>query len=458
MPPCSARNAAIPPLRPLARVWLGLTAALGSSLAASLAGAAPAGPWTQAALAAPGGLDPLWLVLGLAGAAAWLWDTGLEHPRQAHLWRLIVTSHNKLKVMLEAMNDPVFSLTQDGRVESLNLPAARLAGRDPSDLVGLGLADFLAACGATAETSQELRALVQRFFQEPPEEPSSPAPAIRCQLAGESWEISLYPVADEQEELVLTMAHARPSAPAAPPAPDPAAPDLAAAEAARELERQLTSMVIHDLKGPVGEILGNLDLLGFEPLSETQEEARQLAMAGAEDLFRMIQNLLDLNRQEEGRLRFRPEPLSFGVLADEVLGKFSAMLRLKGLEATVEDATSGELRADPELLFRVLQNLVLNAINHTEEEDGRLVLAGREDPQGGGVLLSLTDNGPGIPPEELERIFDKFSATAKGQAARHSTGLGLTFCKMVAEAHGGRIWAENTPEGGAAFFIWLPRG
>jgi signal transduction histidine kinase len=221
-----------------------------------------------------------------------------------------------------------------------------------------------------------------------------------------------------------------------------------------QLRQDLFNMMVHDMKGPLAELMGNLDLLSYGELEEAQREVLDLACLGAEDLLRMILNLLDINRLEEEALQAQPEEASFGALATEVVSKFATMIRLKGLAVEVEDRLAGPFFADPELLGRVLQNLLTNALHHTEE-GGRIELGARHTEEG--AELWVSDDGPGIPPERQQLIFQKFTQ-AGHSGPRTSTGLGLTFCKLAVAAHGGDIAVESEPGRGATFRIRLPAG
>jgi signal transduction histidine kinase len=221
-----------------------------------------------------------------------------------------------------------------------------------------------------------------------------------------------------------------------------------------KLRQDLTSMVVHDMKGPLAEVMGNLDLMGYDPLTDTQREALDLALLGADDLLRMIMNLLDISRLEEGRLIIRPSEVDFAELGTRLLGKFRTVTRLRNLTVETRQEGAVAFQADADLIYRVLQNLLTNAINHTPE-GGRVEISAKAGAQGG-VVLTVKDNGEGIPERSRSLIFKKFTQAHTTSGPRTSTGLGLTFCKMVTEAHGGRIWVDSQEGQGATFHVWLP--
>jgi signal transduction histidine kinase len=127
------------------------------------------------------------------------------------------------------------------------------------------------------------------------------------------------------------------------------------------------------------------------------------------------------------------------------------------LRLTLEVSVNGalpEVEADQQLIQRVLANLVGNAIAHTPP-GGRITLAARPEPAGH-VTFSVRDTGQGIPLEQQQRIFEKFAQVESGGTRRRGTGLGLTFCRMAVDAHGGRIWVESKVGAGSTFAFTLP--
>ncbi|MEW5726092.1 MAG: ATP-binding protein, partial [Thermodesulfobacteriota bacterium] len=221
-----------------------------------------------------------------------------------------------------------------------------------------------------------------------------------------------------------------------------------------KLKRDLTDMVVHDLKGPLAEVVANLHLIAGESLSEPGREFLDSAFLGADTLSRMIMNLLDINRMEEGRLTLKPECVSLPEMAGRVKARLNSLLNLKSIQADLS-LPEGLPRAwaDPGLIERVFQNLLVNAVDHTPEGTGVRISA---EVQGKMLLVSVADAGPGVPEGFRETIFEKFNQAPKADQPRTSTGLGLTFCRLAVAAHGGRMWVQDAPGGGADFRFTLP--
>lgn len=214
---------------------------------------------------------------------------------------------------------------------------------------------------------------------------------------------------------------------------------------------QLSAFLIHDLKNPVSgmKVASHLILADGQVSPRTREIAQQIG-EGADTLLRMITNLLDIAKSEEGRLTTSPTRLELAEVVAEALStvSFQAGIRRIELQSTLAVPT---LTADPGLLRRVIENLVENAIRHAPR--GTVVTIAALD-DGDGVLLQVRDLGPGVPPELREAIFGRF-VQAVPNHARAERGLGLAFCKAAVEAHGGRVWVEEGAPG-AVFCARLP--
>lgn len=220
-------------------------------------------------------------------------------------------------------------------------------------------------------------------------------------------------------------------------------------------KERLASFVIHDLKNPVGSI----DLLGqvLHRDKRLPTDARETAAAIRSEvasLLRLILNLLDINKSEEGQLSPAVASVDLPELAETVVHALQLRARAKELVLQRELGGVTSISADPELLRRVLENLVDNAIRYTPR-GSRVTVSARLLP--GEVELRVADQGKGVPAEQREHVFDRFVqlSGAEESSVRTSRGLGLTFCRLAVAAHGGRIFLEDA-QPGAAFCIRLP--
>ena len=215
-------------------------------------------------------------------------------------------------------------------------------------------------------------------------------------------------------------------------------------------KERLTAFVVHDLKNPVNAMdLHAQVLLNDLALSEASRDSVLHIRSEARSLLRLLLNLLDISKSEEGRLTARREEVDLQVLATGLLDAFDVKARTNGL-TLAKDIQAPRVEADPDLLRRVLENLLDNALRHgPPKSEVRLQTRARD----GVIELRVADAGSGIPPDQRQCIFERF---VQLEATRSGRGLGLAFCKLAIEAQGGRIWAEGAATGGARVSFTLP--
>ena len=212
---------------------------------------------------------------------------------------------------------------------------------------------------------------------------------------------------------------------------------------------QLAGFVVHDLKNPVNSIELQAERLLRDPAAT--ERTRSVGNAIREEtraLLRMILNLLDLSRGDEGRLTPAHEDIDLAAHVAGVLDEFQIAALANGVALGADIAVDRPLRADPSLLTRVLANLVENALRHSPESGAVEVRAAID---GGGLVIRVADRGTGVPEELRRRVFDRFESSG----GTRNRGLGLAFCKVAVEAHGGTIWIEDAAPG-AVFCMRFP--
>ena len=215
----------------------------------------------------------------------------------------------------------------------------------------------------------------------------------------------------------------------------------------------LVTMFVHDIRSPLTVVMARLNMLREDVADGTESaEHADAAMADAMRINRMANNLLDIGRLEAARLPLERRPMDIGELARSVVRSLRAVDPTRRLDVIARVPVVCD--CDAELLRRVIENLVSNALKHTPPEGHVLVRVASGD---GCVRLSVQDEGSGIPKDSRERIFERYSASGmRAQSGHHSVGLGLAFCKLAVSAHGGRIWVENAVPHGSTFIVELP--
>lgn len=225
----------------------------------------------------------------------------------------------------------------------------------------------------------------------------------------------------------------------------------------QELEKlrdDMRNMIVHDLRTPLTSVILGVEMLeNHGELNETQREMMAIAGAGGKTLLGMINDLLDVEKMESGAATLQYDQLSAETLVAGAL-KQVASLAEEGKTTLVCELAPGlpVFTGDENKLSRTLVNLIANAIRFTR---AGTVTIGASPDEGDGIRFFVRDTGDGIPAEAFERIFEKFGQADSNR--RVGTGLGLAFCKLTVEAHGGRITVGSTPGVGSTFSFTIPR-
>lgn len=350
----------------------------------------------------------------------------------------------ELQGVITTSRDGICMMSLDGRVAVINQPALHLLNLPgtPADWPGRSIRSLLldlrhyapqVAPIALAELRRRLRSGEDRAGEG---EVTNQARVIRWlslpvrvggQLIG--W---LFLLRDRTEELAL-----------------------------EHLREDMTHTMVHDLRNPLSGILGALDMLldaGSGEMSSEQQEIARIARRSSQRMLDLVNAILDVSRLESGGMPVNLVLLDLNDLVADVLQAQAALAQLKSIQIINQLPNAlPPVQADPQLLPRVLQNLIGNAIKFTPP-DGQVRLSAQiVTSEGPAPLLrvSIEDTGPGIAPEVRDQLFQKF---VTGRHAERSTGLGLTFCKLALEAHGQRIWVDSQPEQGTTFTFTLALG
>lgn len=224
---------------------------------------------------------------------------------------------------------------------------------------------------------------------------------------------------------------------------------LRSARALTEFQQDLAALLVHDLKGPLATIRVLTQLIRDELSTNPEAVPSDLAEIErtCEKLSNMVLGLIDISRLEQAALVIERKPVDLGALARDALNTFAAQAAARNI--AFEAHGEATIMGDPSLLARVVSNLVENAITHTPAHGAVIVCAGGDTS--GRRVLRVTNTGSTLPMAERERIFDKYAG--RSTRTRTSRGLGLYFCKLVVEAHGGTIGVQGPEQGPISFVI-----
>ena len=232
--------------------------------------------------------------------------------------------------------------------------------------------------------------------------------------------------------------------------------DLTRLKQLENTRQDFVANVSHELRTPLSLIQGYIETLldGAKDNPEVAVKFLRSIERNTDRLRLLIEDLLVISELESGRIKPDLQPVRLRPVVQKVLDDFRARAEA-GNQRLSNDAPDLVVRADPSRLEQVLSNLVDNAIKYGRA-DGH-VLVGGGLAGNGQVEVSVKDDGPGIPPEALERLFERFYRVDKARSREQGgTGLGLAIVKHIVQSHGGRVWAQSQPGRGATFFFTLP--
>lgn len=226
------------------------------------------------------------------------------------------------------------------------------------------------------------------------------------------------------------------------------------AELLAQAREEVLGVVAHDLRNPLNTIIASTDLMLQENLpQERKTELLEVALRTGRQMNRLIGDLLDTVRMHAGKFTLDVEDVRVASIFRQAEETFRPIAEKRGIDLLAVPPEDGvAVRADPFRVSQIVGNIVGNALKFTPEH-GNVTL--RAEANGNHVAIHVTDTGPGIPPNDIEHLFDDFWQARRND--HRGVGLGLAIAKGVVEAHGGMIWAESTPGHGSTFSFTLPR-
>jgi len=225
----------------------------------------------------------------------------------------------------------------------------------------------------------------------------------------------------------------------------------------QRLRQETTDLIVHDLRHPISSLFGIIKLLEMvlpEEALRANQSLLNLATSTCEHMQLLVDSLLDIARMESGEVELELEQLNLSQLIEDAVNR-PVLPTQEGVKLTAAISLNlPPIMADEEKVKRILANLISNAIKYTPS-GGQITVAA--ELQKNQVQVSVADTGPGVPPDERERIFERFAQISDNSPRGKGFGLGLAFCRLAVEAHGGKIWVESGENNvGSRFIFTLP--
>lgn len=338
------------------------------------------------------------------------------------------------RAIFEAAMDGVLVLDRLGRVERANPAAERMFGRAPGELKGMRAADLFAG---------EARDLLVPTAGETLHAAGG---GLRREVTGVRKDGVQFPLelslADTKVPELGVLLFTR---------------DISERRHVERLKDEFVSTVSHELRTPLTSIAGSLGLIAGGAAGALPEKAARLigiAQSNSQRLVRLINDVLDLEKLESGKLPFRFSVVDLREIAQRGIDGVRGFADQLGVELLLADGPPAPVRGDTDRLLQLATNLLSNAAKYSPPGEAVRVKVERE---GANVRLSVADRGPGVPEAFRDRIFSRFAqADSSDTRGKSGTGLGLYIAKEIAERHGGRLWFDSPPGGGATFHLELP--
>jgi two-component system, NtrC family, sensor histidine kinase KinB len=377
-----------------------------------------------------------------------------HHLDDAILYESSIVANNRTQALLNSTRDGVLLLDRDGILIECNPSAERLLGIDRETFIGKHFVAMLFQLMQANEVNglgysrAQLTHLARQLRTEPERitrrqfERATNLQTIHIEEIGS-------PLVDQSGQIVGRLLVMR---------------DITEQKMLSEFRNEIMSMAVHDLRSPLAAIISGLsfamDELQLMENTELMTTTLNWSMESANSLMRLVESLLDINKLENRQITLERVAIDVPALIESAYRALANTIKTADIQFTsVVDPTLPEIHADQELIRRVLLNLLDNAVRYTPSGERVRLTVGIAPADPGKAVFRMADSGPGIAEEERERVFERFRQVKTNVPLRggKGSGLGLTFCKLAVEAHGGTIWVEaDTELPGACFAFTVP--
>ena len=344
-----------------------------------------------------------------------------------------VAAESRFISLFQDTVDPIILTDMRGRIVETNRRASDLLGYSRSELLNMSIQDLHPDTAVLPKAKKIHSDKVLMFQSEVHAKNAAPIP----------MDVYTKRTAHGDDQLLQWIHH-----------------DITEQVELEKMREDLTAMLFHDLQSPLGNVISSLELLAYEIPPESANSPLyamlDIARRSSRRLETLIRSLLDINRLEAGQPITEKIRVDMTLLVDEVHEIERPNFEQRRVQfANTLPADLPHVFAEEDMIRRVLVNLIGNALKYSSEEQS-ITVAGQLQPENDRLLVSVSDEGKGIPKRYRESIFEKFERITPKDSKAKGLGLGLAFCRLAVEAHNGRIWVDDAPSGGARFNFTLP--
>ena len=351
--------------------------------------------------------------------------------RNAALYRRARQAERRYESLFHTSPAPTIVMDLDGQIVDLNQRASAMLGRPSEELIGTPWSALLADSGPDVEAAfRDVRQ--KQYVRTEMKVATEGTPRV--------YEVHMTTIDYGGREVIQWIGH-----------------DVTEQLELERMRDDLMHMIVHDLRNPLGNVISSLHMMRTALVEKDEVlpllEVLRVAMRSSEKLRRLIDSLLDMRKLEEGKAELNRELVQADLLVQEAVELILPVIEKKEQELVLDIPSDlPPLYVDRDMVSRVLTNILDNAAKFTPPQGAIFVSAARER---GELLFAVSDTGPGIEPELYDRVFERFTRLENAKGTR-GTGLGLPFCKLAVEAHGGSIWVDSAPGRGSSFKFRLP--
>lgn len=363
----------------------------------------------------------------------------------ALLFSDVTIGRDRLKTVLNAVDEGIILVEADGQITLANEAIKIITGKEQSEFIGRKLSSLpeadLSFLGLSTEQAGDL---LNQLSTNPVEWQRWTAYQLEIEAVEKHFERSIVPVESQEESPHNWVIVVR---------------DVSEAYELRKSQDVISETLVHDLRSPLSAVLSALDMIedalpADEPSGIIQPSVG-IARRSAQRVLNLVLAMLEIARLQSGKFELQTSPVNLEELVEQSFAEF----RLQAQEFQLQlinqaDAALPAVVMDQGKILRVMNNLIDNAIKFSPDGEVITVSARLKDAET--MLITVSDRGSGIPAEYQEKIFHRFGQVPKQESRRRGTGLGLTYCRLAVEAHGGTIWVAPRSGGGSEFFFTLP--